>query len=239
MGRECEAPSSEDLPRTRVPRTPYPPELPPNLYDLYHENLFKKLEQCNHELKKYSHVNKKALDQFINFSDQKEKLAKRKEELDRGHSELMNALEMRKYEAIQLTFKQVSKFFSEVFKKLVPQGHATLMMKTDSEDGTAQARQICGDDVAQLSQHTREHIIRLSGARRVSSTMVMEEEWQEEKLISLPRRDCHPQGAAADVVTAPHTEPQPNCRARAADARSICCSLHFSDTLAEPLISTS
>lgn len=43
----------------------------------------------------------------------------------------MNALEMRKYEAIQLTFKQVSKFFSEVFKKLVPQGHATLMMKTD------------------------------------------------------------------------------------------------------------
>lgn len=48
--------------------------------------LFKKLEQSNHELKKYSHVNKKALDQFINFSDQKEKLAKRKEELDRGHS---------------------------------------------------------------------------------------------------------------------------------------------------------
>jgi len=47
--------------------------------------LFKKLEQCNHELKKYSHVNKKALDQFVNFSDQKEKLIKRKEELDRAH----------------------------------------------------------------------------------------------------------------------------------------------------------
>ena len=47
--------------------------------------LFKKLEQCNMELKRYSHVNKKALDQFVNFSDQKEKLIKRKEELDRAH----------------------------------------------------------------------------------------------------------------------------------------------------------
>lgn len=44
--------------------------------------LFKKLESCNQQLKRYSHVNKKALDQFVNFSDQKEKLMKRKEELD-------------------------------------------------------------------------------------------------------------------------------------------------------------
>ena len=37
------------------------------------------------ELKKFSHVNKKALDQFVNFSDQKEKLIKRKEELDSAY----------------------------------------------------------------------------------------------------------------------------------------------------------
>lgn len=46
--------------------------------------LFKELEKANSHLKKYSHVNKKALDQFMSFSDQKEKLMKRKEELDRG-----------------------------------------------------------------------------------------------------------------------------------------------------------
>lgn len=46
--------------------------------------LFNKLDECNAELKKYSHVNKKALDQFVNFSDQKEKLIKRKDELDRA-----------------------------------------------------------------------------------------------------------------------------------------------------------
>ena len=62
------------------------------------KQLFSKLEKCNDDLKKYSHVNKKALDQFVNFSDQKEKLLKRKDELDRAHAsivELMQVLEQR------------------------------------------------------------------------------------------------------------------------------------------------
>ncbi|KAJ8921587.1 hypothetical protein NQ315_010492 [Exocentrus adspersus] len=102
-------------------------------------SLFKELEKTNNQLKKFSHVNKKALDQFMSFSDQKEKLQKRKEELDRGDEkikELIQMLEQRKMEAIQFTFKQVSKYFSEVFKKLVPAGRAKLVMKTvDNEEG--------------------------------------------------------------------------------------------------------
>uniref|UniRef100_A0AAY5L812 Structural maintenance of chromosomes protein n=1 Tax=Esox lucius TaxID=8010 RepID=A0AAY5L812_ESOLU len=120
--------------------------LPQEAFEKYQtltlKQLFRKLEQCNTELKKYSHVNKKALDQFVNFSEQKEKLIKRQDELDRGHKsimELMNVLELRKYEAIQLTFKQVSKNFSEVFQKLVPGGKATLVMKKgDAEGGQSQ-----------------------------------------------------------------------------------------------------
>ncbi|KAK3095501.1 hypothetical protein FSP39_015420 [Pinctada imbricata] len=118
--------------------------LPSDAFEKYQnlslKQLFKKLENCNQELKKYSHVNKKALDQFVNFSDQKEKLIKRKEELDSAHEsilDLMNNLDHKKYEAIQLTFKQVSKYFSEIFKNLVPQGHAVLVMKkgdTDQQD---------------------------------------------------------------------------------------------------------
>ncbi|XP_018019666.1 structural maintenance of chromosomes protein 3 isoform X1 [Hyalella azteca] len=123
--------------------------LPSDAFDKYQnlatKQLFKKLETANMELKKYSHVNKKALDQFISFSEQKEKLVARKEEIDRGHEkikELMQVLEHRKYEAIQFTFKQVSKYFSEVFKKLVPQGHAQLVMKTDGdEEGEASEEQ--------------------------------------------------------------------------------------------------
>ncbi|MEQ2181101.1 Structural maintenance of chromosomes protein 3 [Goodea atripinnis] len=109
------------------------------MYRFLVEQLFRKLEQCNTELKKYSHVNKKALDQFVNFSEQKEKLIKRQDELDRGYKsimELMNVLELRKYEAIQLTFKQVSKNFSEVFQKLVPGGKATLVMKKGDAEGS-------------------------------------------------------------------------------------------------------
>ncbi|XP_045128734.1 structural maintenance of chromosomes protein 3-like isoform X1 [Portunus trituberculatus] len=122
--------------------------LPSEAFDKYQnlptKQLFKKLENANMELKKYSHVNKKALDQFISFSEQKEKLVMRKEELDRGYDkikELMNVLEHRKYEAIQFTFKQVSKYFSEVFKKLAPQGHAQLVMKSDNEDESEQEEQ--------------------------------------------------------------------------------------------------
>lgn len=53
---------------------------------------------------------------------------------DEKIKELMSVLEQRKFEAIQFTFKQVSMFFSEVFSKLVPAGHAQLVMKTSDGD---------------------------------------------------------------------------------------------------------
>nr|XP_018670625.1 structural maintenance of chromosomes protein 3-like isoform X2 [Ciona intestinalis] len=110
--------------------------VPQDAFDKYqgcnHRQLMKKLEECNHELKKYSHVNKKALDQFVSFSEEKERLLSRKDEIDRGKEaivHLMEHLEHEKYEAIQFTFRQVSKNFSEVFVKLVPGGKATLIMR--------------------------------------------------------------------------------------------------------------
>lgn len=110
--------------------------LPADAFDKYQNlqlsQLWKKLEKCNRELKKYSHVNKKALDQFVLFSDQKVSLIERKEQLDRDYQailELMEVLEQRKHEAIQLTFRQVAKNFSEVFVELVPQGKAQLTMQ--------------------------------------------------------------------------------------------------------------
>lgn len=117
--------------------------LPADAFDKHQKTpvktLWKKLHQCNEELKKYSHVNKKALDQFVNFSEQKEKLMKRKDELDKGYQsivDLMDVLELRKHEAILFTFKQMSHNFTEVFKQLVPHGKATLVMKTDPVEQT-------------------------------------------------------------------------------------------------------
>jgi structural maintenance of chromosome 3 (chondroitin sulfate proteoglycan 6) len=63
---------------------------PAGIWSLYRyqkkglKDLHKILHKCNEELKKYSHVNKKALDQYVNFTEQREELQKRQAELDSG-----------------------------------------------------------------------------------------------------------------------------------------------------------
>ena len=126
--------------------------LPNESFDKYQKmnskQLHKELNKCNTELKKYSHVNKKALEQFVSFTEEKEKLLDRKAEVDRGSQaiqDMMDSLDNRKYEAIQFTFKQVSKYFSEVFQKLVPGGRAQLVMRrkeADSQEGGSQQPEV-------------------------------------------------------------------------------------------------
>ncbi|GBC02132.1 hypothetical protein RclHR1_04470011 [Rhizophagus clarus] len=103
--------------------------------------LLKQLHKVNEGLKKYSHVNKKAFEQYNNFTKQRDTLTKRKDELDqskRAINELITVLDQRKDEAIEQTFKQVAKYFSEVFEKLVPAGRGQLIMQRridrDSEE---------------------------------------------------------------------------------------------------------
>ena len=96
------------------------------------KELWNRVQKCNSELKKYSHVNKKALEQFVQFSELKEKLLRRKSEVNKSYSaieDMIKVLEYRKYEAILNTFKQVSRFFTDVFQELVPSGTATLRMR--------------------------------------------------------------------------------------------------------------
>jgi len=78
-------------------------------------------------------VNKKALDQYVNFTEQREELHKRQAELDSGDEkirELISVLDLRKDESIERTFKGVAKFFKEAFSELVPGGHGSLVMMT-------------------------------------------------------------------------------------------------------------
>ena len=48
------------------------------------KELQKMLHKCNEQLQQFSHVNKKALDQYMNFTEQREQLQKRRAELDAG-----------------------------------------------------------------------------------------------------------------------------------------------------------
>jgi len=92
----------------------------------------KKLHKVQEALKKFSGINKKAFEQFNNFTKQRESLTKRREELEASQKsirELIEVLDQRKDEAIERTFKQVSKNFSEVFGKLVPAGQGRLVIQ--------------------------------------------------------------------------------------------------------------
>ncbi|KHN73340.1 Structural maintenance of chromosomes protein 3, partial [Toxocara canis] len=106
------------------------------------KQLDKKLSEALEQLKKYENVNKKALDQYVQASSRKEELTKRMDEHKanlKSINDLVTVLDHRKYEAIQLTFKQVSKNFQSVFEKLVPGGYGNLVMRVshdeDSEPG--------------------------------------------------------------------------------------------------------
>lgn len=104
------------------------------------KELYKMLHKCNEQLQQFSHVNKKALDQYQNFTDQREELQKRQEELNAGDEkikELISVLDQRKDESIERTFKGVAKHFREVFSELVQHGHGHLVMmkKKDGDQG--------------------------------------------------------------------------------------------------------
>ncbi|KAL3820446.1 hypothetical protein ACJIZ3_006351 [Penstemon smallii] len=103
------------------------------------KELYKLLHKCNEQLQQFSHVNKKALDQYVNFTEQREELQTRQEELKAGDEkikELISVLDMRKDESIERTFKGVARHFREVFSELVQGGHGFLVMmkKKDNND---------------------------------------------------------------------------------------------------------
>ncbi|KAF8335540.1 RecF/RecN/SMC [Amanita rubescens] len=96
------------------------------------DRLVKKLHTVNESLKKFAHVNKKAFEQYSNFTKQRDQLLTRREDLETSAEsieELVQVLDQRKDEAIERTFKQVAKNFEEVFEKLVPAGRGRLIIQ--------------------------------------------------------------------------------------------------------------
>lgn len=101
------------------------------------ESILRRLHAVTEVLKKFSHVNKQAVEQYNNFTKQREKLLERREDLvssSESIQKLITTLDQRKDEAIARTFKQVSMGFSKIFEKLVPAGRGSLIMhrRTDA-----------------------------------------------------------------------------------------------------------
>jgi chromosome segregation ATPase len=94
----------------------------------------------NEGLKKFAHVNKKAFEQYNNFTKQRDQLLKRRDDLEKsGESieQLVEVLDQRKDEAIERTFKQVAKNFEEVFETLVPAGKGKLIIQRRVDQGSS------------------------------------------------------------------------------------------------------
>lgn len=145
--------------------------------------LVKKLHTVNEGLKKFAHVNKKAFEQYNSFTSQQDQLMKRRKELDASQGsieELVEHLDQRKDEAIERTFKQVSREFATIFAKLVPAGHGRLVIqrRTDrrgeAEDSDEEAQRTVenytgvGISVSFNSKHLDEQqrIQQLSGGQK-------------------------------------------------------------------------
>lgn len=145
----------------------------------------------NEALKKYKHVNKKAFEQYNNFTTQQDQLMKRRKELDASQAsieELVEHLDRRKDEAIERTFKQVSKEFSTIFGKLVPAGHGRLVIqrrtdrRQEPEESDEEARGSVenyigvGISVSFNSKHLDEQqkIQQLSGGQKSRSKLLFQ-----------------------------------------------------------------
>ncbi|GAK66273.1 recF/RecN/SMC protein [Moesziomyces antarcticus] len=119
------------------------------------DRLLKALHKVNEALKKFSHVNKKAVEQYNSFTKQRDQLLERRAELEQSAEsiqELIDVLDQRKDEAIERTFKQVSKYFEEVFEKLVPAGRGRLIMQRRADLTTGGAAEGDSDDEPSAGQ---------------------------------------------------------------------------------------
>lgn len=103
------------------------------------DQLLSSLTEVNVELKKYAHINKKAMEQFGTFAREKESLEERKSELEESKASiegLVESLKQQKDAAIQKSFKEVSQSFSEIFETLVPIGRGQLKIVKKDDDET-------------------------------------------------------------------------------------------------------
>ena len=107
-----------------------------------YSKIVKRLHKVNESLKKYGHVNKKAFEQYNNFTRQRDTLTKRRAELEssqRSIVDLIDILDQRKDEAIERTFKQVSREFANIFERLVPAGRGRLIIQRKADRRAAAA----------------------------------------------------------------------------------------------------
>lgn len=149
-----------------------------NFEELSMDELLSNLTEVNTELKKYAHINKKAMDQFSTFAREREALVERKADLEKSKESiesLVDSLKQQKDAAILKSFKEVSQSFSEIFEKLVPNGRGQLKIVTKGDtEGQGSENESNIDNCTGVSiivsfnskNDEQQHIEQLSGGQK-------------------------------------------------------------------------
>ena len=191
--------------------------LPEEAFEKYRKWDLDRILRRHHEVKEalkgFQGVNKKAFEQYNSFTRQKETLTQRREELGKSRKsieELIEHLDQRKDEAIERTFKQVSREFANVFEKLVPAGKGRLIIQrksdrqreeedeSEDEDERRQSSSVenytgVGISVSFNSKHDeQQRIQQLSGGQKSKSFHVFWFSFNGYILLTIPHRSMRP-----------------------------------------------
>lgn len=121
------------------------------------ERIVKQLHKVNEALKQYTSINKHAFEHYRKSTKQREALEERRKELEdskKSIEELIEVLDQRKDEAIERTFRQVSREFTNVFAKLVPAGKGRLIIQRKADKSNQN-----GEDVDSDEEHARRNSV--------------------------------------------------------------------------------
>lgn len=96
-----------------------------------HAKLFSKLEKYQEEIKKYSHVNKKAGENFDEFKNQDSLLKEKRESLIQEEQAIMDLIaseDLKKDSELTSMFEKINRAFSIIYEKLEPTQKCSLQM---------------------------------------------------------------------------------------------------------------
>merc|ERR1719430_1488523 len=150
------------------------PEMLAQLKNISRTQMGKTLQKTNKNLKKYDKGNKKALDQFVTFTEENERLVARLNQLAEDKArilDMVNVLENKKSEQILYTYKQLYKNFKQMFSRVVPGGNGELVLTggdmeelTESEKmDSATGLSVC---VSFTGDQTMKNLHQLSGGQK-------------------------------------------------------------------------
>eukprot|EP00439_Symbiodinium_sp_Y106_P049675 s1600_g6.t1 len=110
--------------------------------------LLQELSEATRMLQQIQHVNRKAVEQYENFSEQLVDLQGRKEQIEAGEAAIAEAIQQidaQKEESVHQALRKVNQNFQQVFSEMVPGGAGQLQVTRQAQGETQESQEGLGD----------------------------------------------------------------------------------------------